>query len=193
MSIELSIVCLGKWNKRIFTPAWISSNVLKNDPKNPIEGTINPVDIEITYAFKGIAITAKDHSLDISIIDAGNKTEEKINLATEIFNQILKLLPQTPINAVGFNFKVVINKDTPETPFISKIKKSFIGLDAEFRPSNFKYSNKLSDNKVLNYIIEQKNEQLIITINLHYNKLGEDLFKPILLTHYNQSKALVYG
>jgi hypothetical protein len=189
---ELNIVCLGKWNKRIFTPPWVSANLFGNSEQQ-IAGVVNPVEVEITYSRGALSLTAKDNALEIKV--ATQPTDKdfvaKLESASKLLNRALELLPQTPITGVGFNVRYIVPSNF-ESNFFASIKKSFVPLNDSFLPTSTRFTKQIQPDKFLNCIVEPMGpSEYMLTFNLHYNKLGDDLFKPIFAEMYQETNALL--
>ncbi len=156
---SINIVAIGNWNKRIFTPNWVSQFLFKSE--NTLEGLINQDEVELGYKCDGITIFPKDSVLEIGI--------EKLDLcskAIEILNQILKELPHTPIKAIGFNIRYEFGKDCVLYKFIEKTPS----FSEEFNFSSIKYFKPYSK-YIFNIEIGSKmpKEDIgVVNFNYHY-------------------------
>lgn len=159
---NFNIVALGSWNRKIFTPQWIMTNVMNLGPDEKLEGAFNSEEIELNYKVKDIIISPKESSLEISAL-ADNIETRKLVLST--LSQILKLLPYTPLKGVGFNFVYAIELE--DLPFLEAQMKS-----SDLLPEGleiFKLTYREKDPKfILNIIVEKKTDEWQLTFNFHH-------------------------
>lgn len=175
----INIVVLGNWNKRIFTPNWISNFIA--DAETQFEGIIEPKEMSMGYKIGNIIILPMDNLLEIKV---GNdiKDGEK---AIVILNKILKELPHTPIKGIGFNINYTIG-DTCNI-YNHFQKQSIISVD-DLTISCIKLTKKY-ENHILNLEICMNNtsEPGYIMFNFHYNKA--DIFNTNLFEDFfNESQ-----
>lgn len=117
---RLSIVCLGNWNKKLFTPQWISQNLLDSSFSNKsLEGTINPVELEFTFRLGNVSLIPKEKSIELLVHE---NSDEVINQANKLFAKIITLLPHTPMIGLGFNIQYSIT-DTSNIPLWNYLLK----------------------------------------------------------------------
>ena len=159
---SLNIICPGSWNKRIFTPAWVASNLFELE-KNEIEVAFNPAEMDMGYSYNNkVVLFPRDNSIEIkvNVID-----EESKIFSVNLINKILSLLPQTPIRALGFNIRYVFKKDE-DYPIVNRMNQIICNYD-EFSTNQIKFSKEF-DNYQLNLITEIKANEYIINFNFHH-------------------------
>lgn len=175
----INIIVLGNWNKRIFTPSWISKFILNGEAQ--FEGVIDPDEMSMGYKIGNIIILPMDNLLEIKI---GNdiKDGEK---AIVILNKILNELPHTPIKGIGFNINYAIG-DTCNI-YNHFQKQSIISVD-DLRVSCIKLVKKYNTHILnLEICMNNTNEPGSIMFNFHYNKV--DIFSASLFEDFfNESQ-----
>lgn len=160
-SIKLiNIVAIGNWNKRIFTPQWVSSRLFPT--ADSIEGLLNQEDVELGYKHGGITVFPKDSLLEIRVDEI-----KYCSNAIAIFNKIIKELPHTPIKAVGFNIRYDIIRNL--TTIILENDQCPDG----FTPTSVKMTKQYSNNHFLNIDISAT----ATVVNEHY-QLGNEVPLP---------------
>lgn len=168
---SINIICLGNWNKKIFTPAWVASNLFELK-ENKIEVVFNPNELDMGFKMKDISLFPKDTTVEIKLEEINDET--KI-LSGHLLNKLLNLLPHTPIHAIGVNIRYKFDKDE-ELPFVKKLEKIKCGLD-DFNTSQIKFSKNNSKYQ-LNVIIDFKGSKYYVNFNFHHD-----------LTHYSEGFA----
>ncbi len=94
-----SIVLLGHWNRMIFSPAWVSEKLFK---EQNLELGI-PFAVTAPVIFKKGSIQLKVHELKVALV-ASSIDDEPVAKLVEINKRLLAELPVTPLTAVGMNF-----------------------------------------------------------------------------------------
>lgn len=136
-----TIVVAGAWNAQIFSPEWVGSNLL------------DAQEFEIHLVFQGSNVFSSFVTQDIifnpsstQIICGVKNTSDAVLVRVEdLMVQALKILPYTPINAVGINFG--FDDDIPSKELVNLFDFS----------DNFKLSD-------LNYLVTES--QIIRQIDL---------------------------
>jgi hypothetical protein len=100
-----TLVLAGAWNPAILSPNWIGRHILGLAPGNafqvemllPVQGQAGSARL----TFEGLSITPAAQALMFHIVpeDAGMVTK-----SFDVALRILKLLPHTPVGALGVNF-----------------------------------------------------------------------------------------
>jgi hypothetical protein len=105
-----TIVIVGAWNVRIFSPEWVSEKLFA---KKPIETEINfTSDIRrIRYRSESLVLIPLD---DRVIIGARNISDDTLIEAEKVATLVLDLLSHTPILSLGINFSFLENKPSGE-------------------------------------------------------------------------------
>lgn len=97
-----NILVLGRWNPSVFSPQWIRANVSDSDVSLAI--SIGDFDAPPRLAFSNVQLFPARHSLDARLSEI---KEADFPSLGETVSGIVKLLPHTPITAVGINFRFI--------------------------------------------------------------------------------------
>jgi len=185
-----NIIVVGYWNRSIFTTDWITKNIFKSN-ECILEFPSNPA---LPQRFS-------TNTNNITIIPSSSRlvvmprilNDETLIIAATYTKDILKLLNQTPVSAIGINFG--FTEDNPEDDLLSIFPNKDVPqiLDQEFEinTQNLErlliYENekqlKLSIKKYLN----------IIDINFNFNfdiktaKSAIDLLENGILIYRNKA------
>ena len=164
--VKFSIIILGRWNPGIFTPFWIKSNLLELEDKE-MQALFNFDDLEFAFGNDNITLVPKSSSFEIIVENFDNISGQK---AATILIKLLTLLPQTPIKAIGVNFRYAVKK-TEKTELINSLN------DINFSFKNFKLNQikQTMNNKnyITNIVSQIQNTSYLININFHYSKIIE--------------------
>jgi hypothetical protein len=155
-------MCLGNWNKKIFTPTWVATNLFELK-ENKIEAFFNPNELEIGYKLEDVVLFPKDTSIEIKLEKINDESKKK---GGQLLNKLLSLLPHTPLKAIGINVRFKFN-DNEDIPIVRKINKMHCKLD-DFITSQIKFSKELEKSQ-LNIITDLKKNEYIINFNFHHN------------------------
>lgn len=97
---SINIVCLGNWNKKIFVPAWVASNLFELDKDSSMEAFFNSNELDVGYKVNNVLVFPKDNTIEIKPDNLENST---IAVANRVLNNLISLLPHTPIKATVLN------------------------------------------------------------------------------------------
>lgn len=158
---SINILCLGNWNKKVFTPEWVGNNLFELET-DKMQAFFNPNEMEIGYMNKGVTLLPKDSVLEIKLEEISKATKEYSGL---LLNKILALLPHTPIRAIGFNIR--FNFNTEEAYSIVQKLNSLKCNYNEFTANQVKFS-KNYDRYQLNIIADMMNDEYYVNFNFHY-------------------------
>jgi hypothetical protein len=181
---QVSIVILGSWNPRIFTPAWIKTNLFGLDTNQEIEGMINFEDMDFGFQHNGILLFPRTNLIEIKFDGFDNSKGVQ---ASSIVIKILELLPQTPIKALGINIRYSLNK-SDNTDFVNTI----YGTSANFR--NFQLSQLKqtlnNNNYQTNIITDILKDKLQVNFNFHYSKIAP-FSSSFINQHYEETQQIL--
>lgn len=95
-----SIVLVGGWNRNIITPQWVTSS-LANVEEAVFQLAIDDPTFPFRILFDDYVLTVRVDRLQLhsQIVSA-----ERLSGATTLANDLLELLPHTPISSLGLNF-----------------------------------------------------------------------------------------
>jgi len=158
---SINILCLGNWNKKVFTPEWVGNNVFELET-DKIQAFFNPNEMEIGYTNEGVTLLPRDSVLEIKLENISKETEE---YSGELLNKILALLPHTPIRAIGFNIRYNFGEE--ETNSIIQKLNSLKCNYNEFTANQIKFSKNF-DRYQLNIIADIQEDGYNVNFNFHY-------------------------
>jgi hypothetical protein len=113
-----NIVVVGRWNRGILTPAGIGQRLFGLPPGTPIN-----VEISLDYLYPcrvrhdGLAVSVEETRL---VIEPDSCTFPEMQHALEIATKAIQNLPETPLSAVGVNFRYKISD--PPTIFLQQLQ-----------------------------------------------------------------------
>jgi len=159
---SINIMCLGNWNKKIFTPSWVAANLFELK-ENKIEALFNPNEMDMGFKLEDVSLFPKDTSVEIKLDEINNKS---IELGGKLLNRLLALLPHTPLRAIGVNIRYKFeNKE--DIPIVKKLNKISCKLD-DFVTNQIKFSKELEKSQ-LNIITDFKGNEYIVNFNFYHN------------------------
>lgn len=95
---KTTFVLVGHWNRHIFTPAWVGSNIFQTQSVQvefPLNANVAP-----RYSFDSVSCLLSGEKL---IYTALSHSDEVLTRLRDYALRSLRLLPFTPIGAYGFN------------------------------------------------------------------------------------------
>ncbi len=189
-----NIVILGAWNTSIINPFWLTEhfpNLFTKNNEIISEIKITPTPI-FRYIFNDVIIESSNEKLTVT---TKKKNKKQLSYIKNISSSIYDKLSHTPIIAVGhnFNYKLKSDKFYLIDKFFEYDKsiEVFQGINLE---EQLEQQNKYTfafQNHLLNFIITNKNEEIIISFNYHYqidNTMKTKKAIEDFLTNYEDSK-----
>jgi hypothetical protein len=110
-----TIVLVGNWNSRIFTPNWVGQQLFEGG-KIQLEVPIQAMSF-LRYNTKDLLLIPQDDRL---IIGVKTTKDEIFQGAENIARKVLGLLPHTPIRSFGINFGFL--EEDPSSELLSLFK-----------------------------------------------------------------------
>lgn len=159
---SINIVCLGNWNKKIFVPEWVASNLFGLAKDSSLEAVFNTSELDIGYKANNVMFIPKESAIEIKPEKLDSET---IVLANKVLINLISLLPHTPIKAIGINFRSVFQKSS-DHHFAKKIKGFKCELD-NFNLSQVKFAED-KGNHSLNIITDIFKDKYSVNFNFHY-------------------------
>lgn len=154
---EITLIIVGEWNIKIFTPIWMLNVLLDVKDKNEeINIGFTNNDLKLFYTYKNVTFAPSEKIFSIRFTDINDTTKE---IATKAAIKLFSTLSYTPNIAVGFNYTVEQNYDVSniELPFFNQFYKlNEIKLTKE--------ENNFTVNVILN-----NNQKNIVSYNFHFN------------------------
>jgi len=98
---QWSIVVLGLWNARIFSPEWVACNLFVTPPKEmKLEAEFSG-SMSLRLKAGPVQLTADNNRL---VVTALEPSDEALRLCEDMVLRAIELLPHTPIQGAGVNF-----------------------------------------------------------------------------------------
>ena len=162
MKVEASIVSLGSWNSRIFTPTWVSDKVFAMPEGESMNVGLNDQQLSLTYVWKSIQFLITDNRIDFKTDQC---TSEILTLMEQCYLRLSEYLPYTPITAVGFNLDFHFTQDEFQQTTVGKFQRpQSVG---EYNCNMLTYSaNK--EGATRSFVIQKTAEGGDIRVNFHY-------------------------
>lgn len=182
MNVKIvNIIALGDWNTRIFTPNWVAKNIFSITEETPMDVLFDKNDLSSSYSYKNIKVAFRDNYVEF-LID--KKNDATFRLAIKFLNNLITCLPETPIKAIGINFKYrfkLLNKNEFDSPV-----EQFEG----FKQTKSQFTKFLEDYSI-NIISTSFNENFELTVNYNYNKLKSKFKRDTIINFYKDSQKYV--
>jgi hypothetical protein len=159
-----SIVLVGAWNRRIFTPPWLSKHLgFKNEIE--VSFALTP-DMPMIFQ-DGELLRLRVHN-DKVVVGMASATDEALTAAETLACNILKKLLHTPLSGVGINFTFIESR--PPTELIDSFKlPDHPSLGAEgWEIAKHNYSRSLSkEAQRLNLNMGLNKDEVSMEFNFH--------------------------
>lgn len=167
MVVEASIVSVGSWNSRIFTPSWVSENVFAMPEGESMNVGLNEQQLTLTYMWKDIQLLITDSRIELK---TSRCASDKLVLMEQCYLRMSEMLPYTPVNAVGFNLNLQLSQDEYCKTNVSRLFKlqtlgDYVGDTLTFKATK--------EGSVRSFVIHQRENGGDIRINFHYPKPKE--------------------
>ncbi len=156
--IEISIILMGSWNKKIFTPPFIMNELLNLRSDEELEVGFDN-NLQPIFKYLDIHLIPTERAFEIRF---GNINETAIEIANKVALKLISTLPFTPNLLVGFNYKMnsEYNLNNINIPyFLEKYELNEIKL------------SKNENSFILNVILNCKDKKTV-TYNFHYSNLN---------------------
>lgn len=162
MVITASIISLGSWNPRIFTPEWVSTNVFSMPEGDTMNIAINEKQMNLTYEWKGIQLIMTDRGIEMKTNESSFAVLNKMEI---IYQHLSEVLPYTPITAVGYNLNLTLSKDEFEKTKVAEIIKP---QTVDIYKSNSQTFSVLKDGAIRSFDVRTSEDVAEIRCNFHY-------------------------
>lgn len=162
MKVEASIVSLGSWNSRIFTPTWVSDKVFVMPEGESMDVGLDNQHMSLTYIWKNIQFLISDSRIEFK---TNQCTSEILTLMEQCYLRLSEFLPYTPVTAVGFNLNFYLTKDEFQQTVVGKLQRPQPIGDFNCNILTF---NANKDNANRSVAILQTAEGGEIRVNFHY-------------------------
>jgi len=129
-AFDWNVIVVGFWNRAILTPAGIGRRLLGLDEGTPIRVEI-PMDIMSVPRVKHDDLTVYVDQQKL-VISADKPTYADLDRARTIAVKGIKELPETPLIATGFNFRIKISEPPNDLLDMTEFKIDNFLSDAAF-------------------------------------------------------------
>jgi hypothetical protein len=161
------IVVAGAFNPAIFSQSWVATNVFgipEGAEMSVLEVLvqIDPQSLLQLRFFEGVAINVGPGRVELY---AANGEPETFSAVETALRKVLELLPHTPIQAIGCNFRWV---DSDPSPEVTDLFDSPEGLEGGFQIQARQFSAQIMhDNGILNFSRASMNNEVHFNFNYH--------------------------
>ncbi len=100
---KIAIIIIGNWNTKIFTPAWMMSELLVLNENEEIKVGFSNNDLRPIYNYKKIDFIPTERAFEIRIEEISDET---LSIANKATLKLINTLPFTPNMLVGYNYSV---------------------------------------------------------------------------------------
>lgn len=162
MIISASIVSVGSWNPRIFTPEWVSTNVFSMPEGDTMNIALNERQMNLTYTWKGIQLLMTDRGIEIK---TDVRSMDVLIQMEKIYKHLNDVLPYTPITAVGYNLNLTLTKEEFEKTKVAEIIKP---QAIDVYTSNSQTFSAVKDGAIRSFDVRISDSAAEIRCNFHY-------------------------
>lgn len=162
MKIEASLVSVGSWNTRIFTPAWISANVFAMKNGESMNIALNEQQMTLSYVWKDIQLLMSDTRIEFK---SNHCSEETLILMEQCYLRLSELLPYTPVVAVGYNLNLTLSFDEYKQ---TAVCGSIVQKKIDVYTNGTQTFSAVKEGSVRNFVVQQNADSVEIRANFHY-------------------------
>lgn len=94
-----TLVVVGAWNTRIFTPEWVGRALFESGELTTEVG-FTPGQSILRYTHEGVIVIPRDERVIVGVKETG---AEPLRRAEDVVLRLLTMLPHTPVTAFGVN------------------------------------------------------------------------------------------
>ncbi len=105
-----TVVIVGYWNPRVFTPQWVAQTLLHEQNITLEFGVIN-ADPSLRFTSPSVLLMPTNNNLQLAAKDTSDATLQRME---EVATRALELLSHTPIAGVGINFGFSVADAPPD-------------------------------------------------------------------------------
>ena len=181
---QISTLIIGSWNPRIFTPLWIKKNLFGLNDGDEIQGLVDFENLSFAFQYEGITVIPKSNSIEISF---DNLDEKKTVIVSGIVSKIFELLPQTPIKALGVNFRYKLDKSI-DNPLVKVLRDVNLGYQDFVLNQTRQSVNR--GNYQINIISDIENQEVLVNVNFHYHSIIA-FSSDFIGSHYEETQKIL--
>ena len=105
-----AVVLVGQWNRKVFSSAWVAHHLFGDKPLVVELRADNPQEPP-RYSVGDVRLLVTPTKVTVFPV---SDSEASLRQVEETAVRVLKLLPHTPLQGVGVNFRFVESSPTPE-------------------------------------------------------------------------------
>lgn len=197
-----NVIIIGAWNPAIFTPEWAKEHLTDDKQREVVLAIPMPLtNLPPRLTVDDINMYPSDSAL---VIDCAQYSDSALDTCSKKIQRVAELLPHTPVNAVGVNFRF-----WGELEDSAALAELFTFCDAAKIDSSqykltgaaIKRSFAITSNTVINLSLDSSSNNLRVEFNFHTDvrRLSEVAEKTLAgQIRENRDKALgflhaVYG
>lgn len=162
MKVEASIVSVGSWNSRIFTPAWVSANVFAMPDGESMNIALNEQQMTLSYEWNDIQLLMSDTRIELK---SNKRSKETLALMEQCYQRLSELLPFTPVAAVGYNLNLTLTLDEYRQTAVSGV---FEQKKIDIYTNGTQTFSAVVDGTVRSFVVQQNTDNAEIRANFHY-------------------------
>ena len=160
--IEASIVSVGSWNSRIFTPAWVSANIFAMPDGKSMKIALNEQQMTLSYVWKDIQLLMSDTRIEFK---SSQCSKETLTLMEQYYQRISELLPYTPVAAVGYNLNLTLTPDEYKQTVVSGMLEQ---KNIDIYTNGTQTFSAVKDGAVRSFVVQLNADNAEIRANFHY-------------------------
>ena len=162
MKIEASIVSVGSWNSRIFTPAWVSANIFAMPNGESMNIALNEQQMTLSYEWNGIQLIMSDIRIEFK---SNKQSKETLALMEQCYQRLSELLPYTPVVAVGYNLNLTLTLDEYKQTVVSEMLEQ---KKIDIYTNGTQTFSAVKDGAVRSFVVQLNPGNAEIRANFHY-------------------------
>lgn len=166
MRKSASIVCIGNWNTKIFTPQWVMSKLFAVPEGESMNMNVNKDNLNLSFIWKEYSFSPTDKVVEIK---TSTMDSNILKQAEDLFAKLVDYLPHTPIEAYGYNIKF----DFDNSEFaVTKLKDLYnIKVVDRYNICTISLQAIEEQNYTKTILVEFKGGNIVVTFNLEFKNL----------------------
>ena len=166
MKKSASIVCIGNWNTKIFTPQWVLSKLYSIPEGETMNMNINKDNLNLSFIWKDFSFFPTEKSVEIKM---SNVDQSVLNQAEILFAKLIDYLPHTPIEAFGYNIRIDFNKEE----FLATRLKDFTNINIidKYNTTSISVQSLEKQDYSKTILIEFKEDSVGVTFNIEFKNI----------------------
>ena len=185
MKKEISIVSIGGWNAKVYSPKTVAKEVFNLQADGKMGININKDTLEFQFEKDGIAF--KPGSNSIELISSNVNSASLFEPMDRYFKNAFRLQSWAPFVAYGYNIKFIMNKNEFSLlPFASIANNISLAKGYGMRKLEFK-------NQRIGIILTFANNNYTINFNLETRKVSEKTLDENFFFELNEEVKKIMG